>query len=137
VKAYRDAALGFDAGELLQEVDVEIRATKLAVGDSLQTKVFLKSNDIADRRIFDGTQLGTVDGTAPVTLAGIEERNGAQETADVIGAKRGRAANSHRDSSEANADALRRRCARFPPKRLSCANRWGSKCFEAARARSP
>jgi hypothetical protein len=116
VKAHRDAALGFDAGELLQEIDVEISATKLTVGDSFQTKIFLKSNDIPDRRIFYGAQLGTVDGTASVTLAGIEKRSGAQEAADVIGAKRGRAANSHRDSSEANADALQRRVRAVPGK---------------------
>jgi hypothetical protein len=116
VKAHRDAALGFDAGELLQEIDVEISATKLTVGDSFQTKIFLKSNDIPDRRIFDGTQLGTVDGATPVTLAGIDERSGAQEAADVVGAKRGRAANSHRDSSEANADALQRRVRAVPGK---------------------
>jgi hypothetical protein len=116
VKAHRDATLGFNAGELLQEIDVEISATKLTVGDSFQTKIFLKSNDVPDRRIFDGTQLGTVDGTAPVTLAGIEERSGAQEAADVIGAKRGCAANSHRDYSQANADALQRRVHAVPGK---------------------
>ena len=109
VEAHRDAALGLDAGELLQEIDVEIRATKLTVGDALQTEVLLESHDVADRRILDGTQLGAVDGAASMTLARLEQRRRAQEAADVIGAERGRAANSHRDSFEANADALQRR----------------------------
>jgi hypothetical protein len=88
---------------------MEISATKLAVGDSFQTKIFLKSNHVPDCRIFDSAQLRAIDGAAAVAFAGVEQRRRAQEAADVIGAKRGRAANSHCDFSEADADTSQRR----------------------------
>jgi hypothetical protein len=53
--------------------------------------------------------LGAVNGAAAVALAGIEQRRRAQEAADVVGAKRGRAAKTHRDSSRAYAGASQRR----------------------------
>ena len=56
VKADRDAALGFDALELLEEVDVEVGAPELAVGDAVQAEVLLEADDVADRRVLDFAQ---------------------------------------------------------------------------------
>src|SRR6185437_7454272 len=109
VKAHRNPAFGFDPRELLEEVDVKIGAAKLAVGDSLQTEVFLEANDVANRHVFDGAQLGAVDRAVAVSLASVEQCRRAQEAADVVGAKRGCAAETHRDSSKAYAGAVGRR----------------------------
>ena len=57
VEARRDAAARLDALELLQKVDVEIGAPELAVGDALQPEILLEPDDVADRRVLDGTQL--------------------------------------------------------------------------------
>ncbi len=57
VKADRNAALGFDAGELLEEVDVKIGAAKFAVGDPAQTEILLQADDVANRGVFDVAQL--------------------------------------------------------------------------------
>ena len=45
VEADVDAALGLDALELGQEVDVEIGAAELAVGDAAQAQVLLVAHD--------------------------------------------------------------------------------------------
>ena len=92
VEAHRDAALGLDALELRQEVDVEIGAAELAVGDAAQAQVLLELDDAADRVVLHAAQRRGVDGAGLVLLARIEQRLGAQEAADVVGAKRRRVA---------------------------------------------
>ena len=49
------------AGELLQEVDVEVGAAELAVGDALQPDLLLEAHDLADRAVFRRAQLGARD----------------------------------------------------------------------------
>ena len=61
VEGDRDAALRFDALELLEEVDMEIGAPEFAVGDALQSEILLETNDVADRRILDLAQRGGRD----------------------------------------------------------------------------
>ena len=51
VEADRDAALRFDALELLEEIDVKVGAAEFAVGDSGESGVFLEPDDVADRGI--------------------------------------------------------------------------------------
>jgi hypothetical protein len=92
VKADRDAALRLDAVELRQEVDVEVGAAKLAVGDPAQPEVLLELDDAANRVILGGPQLRGVDRTRLELVARVEQELGAQETPDVVGAIRRRGA---------------------------------------------
>ena len=46
----RDRDVGLHAAELLEEIDVEVGAAELAVGDALQADVFLELDDLGDRR---------------------------------------------------------------------------------------
>src|SRR5204863_1821976 len=83
VEADRDAALGLHALELGQEVDVEIRATELAVGDAAQAQVLLESDDVANCRILDDAQRLRGDLALGESLARLDERARSQEAADV------------------------------------------------------
>ena len=56
-----NAALRLHALELRQEIDVEIRAPILAVGDAAQAQVFLELDDAADRLVLDGSKPRGVD----------------------------------------------------------------------------
>ena len=49
----RHALAHFHALQLLEEVDVEIGAAELAVGDALEAPAFLGAHDLADRGVFD------------------------------------------------------------------------------------
>jgi hypothetical protein len=80
--------VGLDAAELLQEIDVEVGAAELAVGDALQAHVFLELHDLGDGLVFHGAQLGCGDLARGFLLTGIQQVFGAQEAADVVGAKR-------------------------------------------------
>ena len=53
----RHRDVGLDAAELLEEVDVEVGAAELAVGDALQADVFLELDDLGDRVVLDRAQL--------------------------------------------------------------------------------
>ena len=87
-----NAALRLDALELRQEIDVEIGAPEFAVGDAAQSEILLELDDAADRFVLHGTELGCVDCACAELLACIEQEFGAQEAADVVGAKRRRSA---------------------------------------------
>ena len=99
VKAHGDAALGLDSLELLEKIDVEVRAPIFAVGNSGKTCVFLEANDVADGGILDVAQLGATDFVLADAFARLEQRRGAQEAADVVGAKRRFGAYGHPCSS--------------------------------------
>ena len=73
-----------DPVELQQEVGMEERAAKLAVGDRLQPQVFLVLRDLADRLVLDAAQDGGIDFAFGERGAGFDELLGAQETADVV-----------------------------------------------------
>ena len=49
-----DRDIGFHTTHLLQKIDVEIGASKLTVGDHLQSGRFLHSDDVAYRGILNG-----------------------------------------------------------------------------------
>ena len=53
----RDRDVGLDAAELLEEVDVEVGAAELAVGDALEADVLLELDDLGDRLVLDFAQL--------------------------------------------------------------------------------
>ena len=73
--------------ELLEKIDMEVGASKFAVGDALQTKIFLHADNVPDCGVLDFAQLAAIDLTCAGALASIEQFDGAQEAADVIGAK--------------------------------------------------
>ena len=66
---------------------MEVGAPEFAVGDALQTKVFLHADDVPDRGVLDFAQLAAIDLTGAGALASVEQFDGPQEAADVIGAK--------------------------------------------------
>ena len=80
----RDRDVGLDAAELLEEVDVEIGAAELAVGDALEADVLLELHDLGDRLVFDLAQLLGRDVAARLLGAGFEQVLRAQEAADVV-----------------------------------------------------
>ena len=82
------AVVGFDALEPLEEIDVEIGAAKLAVGDSLQAHVLLGAHDLADACVLDRVQVGGRKLAGREFLARLAQALGPQEAPDMIGAKR-------------------------------------------------
>ena len=56
-----DAAVLLDPVELEQEVGVEEVAAELAVGDRLEAEAFLPLDQLGDRLVLDGAQLGIID----------------------------------------------------------------------------
>ena len=88
VKADGNAALDLDAFQLLEEVDMEIGAAELAVGNALEPEIFLESDDIANRLVFDHSLRVAIDLCALVPIARVEQSFGSKEAADVIGTER-------------------------------------------------
>jgi len=74
--------------KLEQEVCVEEGAAEFAVGHALETKVFLHLHHIGNCRILGQAERRLVDGSGLESCAGFEQRLGAQEAADVVGAER-------------------------------------------------
>ena len=90
-----DVARGLlDAAELVDEVHVPGRASELAVGGRLQADVALHLDDLADRLILGRPQLIERQLARRVLVAGRQQTGGAQQAADVIGAKWRRRATS-------------------------------------------
>ena len=87
--ARRHDFAGLDAAQLLQKVDMEVGAAKLAVGDGRKADVLLHLHDLGDRAILDGAQLRRGHLAARLALPRLEQILGTQEAADVIGAKWG------------------------------------------------
>ena len=71
-----DWNIGFHATHLLQKVDVEIGATEFAVGDGLQTYVFLELHDLGDGFVFHHPQLFGGDLALGLLFAGFQEVSG-------------------------------------------------------------
>jgi hypothetical protein len=82
--------VGFHAADLLEEVDVEVGAAELAVGDRLQADVLLESDDLGDRPVFHLAQVGGANLAFRLFLARLEQVFRTQEAAYVIGAERWR-----------------------------------------------
>jgi hypothetical protein len=99
VKVHRNAASGFHARKLLQKIDVEVSAAKFTVGDSAEPQIFLKAHDVPDGRILDVTKLAARKVAFSGALTRIEELEGSQKAAYVIGPKRRHFACSHEASS--------------------------------------
>ena len=95
VEADGDATLGLDAGKLLQKIDVEVGPPEFAVGNALEAETFLKADDVANGRVFHLAQLRPRNLALAVSLARIEQRSGAQEAADMVGAKGRFGASAH------------------------------------------
>jgi len=89
---YQHRDVGFHATELLQEVDVEVGAAKLAVGDAGQATVALELHDFGDGAVFHRAQLPGVDLADRLLLARLQQVGRAQEAADVVSAERWAAA---------------------------------------------
>ena len=51
-ETHGDAAPGLHALQLFEEVDVEISAAELAIGNAVQAEIFLEAHDVADGRVF-------------------------------------------------------------------------------------
>ncbi|MCY1541485.1 hypothetical protein D9M68_771810 [compost metagenome] len=79
-----DRDVGLHAAELVEEVDVEVGAAELAVGDALQADVFLEADDLGDGLVFDLAQLLGRDLALGFLLACFEQVLGAQEAAHVV-----------------------------------------------------
>ena len=79
-----DRDVRLDAAELLQEVDVEVRAAELAIGDALQAHVFLELHDLGDRLVLHGTKLLGGDFAACLLFARFEQVLRPEKTADVV-----------------------------------------------------
>ncbi len=96
VEADGDAALGLHAVQLLEEVDVEVGAAELAVGDAVRGPDLPGSGRCRESpRPRPRAARPAPDRAGLERLARVEQRLRAQETADVVGAKRRRGANSH------------------------------------------
>jgi hypothetical protein len=82
------AGIGLDAVQLFEEVDVPRHAAVFAVADRLQPGRFLLRDHAGDFAVFGRLERFGVDFVARAPLAGRFERRRAQETADMVGAKR-------------------------------------------------
>ena len=93
---HRNRDVGLDATELGQEVDVEIGAAKLTVGDALKPDILLEIDDLGDRLVLDQAQLLGADFLLDEELlARVEQVFRAQKAADMVGAKRRFGAKRH------------------------------------------
>ncbi len=63
-------------------------AAEFAVGDRLQTDLFLFLDDALDLAVFDRFERGGVDFALGALLARFFQRGRTQQTADMVGAKR-------------------------------------------------
>src|SRR5262249_4217635 len=79
--------VGLHAAQLLEEIDVEVGAAELAVGDRLQPDILLEPDDLGDRLVLDLAQLGRREVALRLFLARLEEVFRPEEAADVVGAE--------------------------------------------------
>ena len=78
----------FHAVEVFQKIEMPHGAAELAVGGAAQSYVRLPRDDLFDSSVFDGAQIVDGDLTALAAGARIFQRGGAEQAADVVGAKR-------------------------------------------------
>ncbi|GAB3304380.1 hypothetical protein GCM10027451_10030 [Geodermatophilus aquaeductus] len=90
---------------------------ELAVGGGAQPDVTLQPDDVGDRLVLGTAQLGVVDLPGGVAGAGLEQRRGTQQAADVVGAERRAGGIGH--AREPRADRLRTRVGGGPPERAA------------------
>ena len=78
-----------DPVQLVDEVHVPRGAAELAVGGRLEADILLHRHNVPDRVVLDRTQLVVVDPPRGVIVTRGEQFLRAQQTSDVIRAKRG------------------------------------------------
>jgi hypothetical protein len=81
-----DLALLFDAGDVLEEVEVEVCAAELAVGDGAEAVLDLLLCDVGDPFVFDFAQLFGTDLAIGGFSAGVEDGFRTQKGPDMVGA---------------------------------------------------
>ena len=81
------AALDFNAVDGEHEIVPPVPAAKIAIGDALQSRPFLKGDGVADRFAFDLPQLIGADRALLKPVPGVDQGLGTQQAAEVIGAK--------------------------------------------------
>ena len=84
-----------DALQTAEEIEMPPGAAELAVGGQLQTDFFLLLDDLDDFAVFDFLQRPGVDRAGREFCPRLLENRGAQQTADMIGAKWRRRALGH------------------------------------------
>ena len=84
----RDCTADLDAGELFEEVEVEPRASELAIGDAAHADRLDLSHGVGDCLVLDGALVVGGDRAGSELLASIEHGLRAQQTADVVGSER-------------------------------------------------
>src|SRR5690606_26306022 len=72
--------------DLLQEVDMEESAAKLAVGNGFKAHVFLELDDLGNGLVFDFAQLLGIDLALGELRTRIQQILWTQEAADLVGA---------------------------------------------------
>ncbi len=100
------AVMGLDAFQALEEIDVKVGATELAVGDPLQPDVLLRMHHLADALVLDCMQIIRRETAAGEPFARRPEPLGPKKTADMVGAER-------RTGHRLLPWALQDRCARW------------------------
>src|SRR6185437_15393694 len=88
VELHREPALGFDAVDLLEEIEEPVAAMEFAVGAGFEADRFLQRDDILDRRALDFVQRRGIDLAALAFLARDEDRLGPQHAADDVSFER-------------------------------------------------
>jgi hypothetical protein len=81
---HRQRNVGDHAAELLEEVDVEIGAAELSVGNRLQAHVLLELDDLGNRLVFNRAQLLGRDLAFGLLFARLQQVSGAQKAADMV-----------------------------------------------------
>ena len=81
------AVMGLDALEPFEEIDVEIGAAELAIGDRLEADILLSVDDLANAFVLERVQVLSRKLAGGEFFAGRLEAFGSQEAADMIGAE--------------------------------------------------
>jgi GNAT superfamily N-acetyltransferase len=84
-----------DAVETPEEVEMPPRAAEFAIGNRLQTDLFLLAYDAFDLAVLDRFQRRGIDRALGELGARVPQRRRAQQAADMIGAERRRGALGH------------------------------------------
>src|SRR5437868_10700208 len=84
-----------DPVQRCHEIDEVMRPAELAICDGMQSRFFLQSDGIANRRIFENSQFSSVDFAFFSFCTRITKCRRPKQTAHVVGTKRRRATASH------------------------------------------
>ena len=76
-----------DTVEHAEEIEMPPGPAELAVGGELEADLFLLPDDLLDLAVLDLLELGRVDRALLALRARVLDRRGAQDAADMIGAK--------------------------------------------------